>query len=61
MHMSNRPKLGEALADELQKGFELYETDGTLAHTALAYDAEPGPASSHAQVLGRAGDKLIFN
>jgi ELWxxDGT repeat protein len=42
------------------EGFELYETDGTPDRTALVYDAEPGPASSHAQVLGRAGERIIF-
>ena len=42
------------------EGFELYETDGTLAHTVLVFDAEPGPASSHAQVLGRTGEHVVF-
>ena len=41
-------------------GFELFETDGTPDRTMLAHEAEPGPASSHAQVLGRAVDKLVF-
>jgi ELWxxDGT repeat protein len=41
-------------------GFELYETDGTLEHTALVYEAQEGPESSHAQVLGRHGSRIIF-
>jgi ELWxxDGT repeat protein len=41
-------------------GFELHQSDGTLGQTWLAFEAEPGAASSHAEVLGRVGSKLIF-
>lgn len=41
-------------------GFELYETDGSSARTTQIYDLSPGAESSHAQVLGQRGERLVF-
>ena len=48
------------LGRDVRHGHELWTSDGTVAGTTFVADLRPGRKSSYPQIVGRAGDQVIF-